>query len=408
MRVFSKIVLIVFLSVFVMSVFAQKRIAVIGSSTAYGKCGTDCPRDSGFVAKLGRYYQNLGEIDTIYNISMAGTNCYQGMPTGYVPPAGERWAKDPDPRYNITKAVNLNPRPDVVLVCYPSNDYQNMSDEEIIFCLDSIMKYALEHGVDCYITSAQPRDDWWAYTGPDGLCRLKHVNQLILDHFGAKAIDFYTPLATSDCKIKPELAAGDFIHINNAGHDILRDLVISKNILNRVVSLEFIEFQARFQGGDVMLTWQVNADRPIDYFSVQRSSDGVDFLEVKRVAADWATFYQYADKIAGSGKKFYRIHAVEKSGDRYYSSTLSVGNTSVFFAQNIRLAGNELIADIQSDADRSCNFELYNMNGQVVFRERKSMKSGRYQKNVSFLSPGTYVLVIRAGGSVVRQTLVKR
>ncbi|MDQ6890251.1 MAG: hypothetical protein M3Z56_08260, partial [Bacteroidota bacterium] len=139
-----------------------KRICVMGSSTAWGYFRDPnpphnplYPRDSAWTFKLSVYYKNLGLIDTLFNIAQVSTDPYTGMPSSYVPPAGRNL---PDSRYNITNAVNLIPKPDVIIVNYPSNNFDWQTTQEILFCLQTIKDSANAAGIQCYITTTQPRN----------------------------------------------------------------------------------------------------------------------------------------------------------------------------------------------------------------------------------------------------------
>src|SRR4030095_1980287 len=110
MKVLARVFLFVLVAWQSCEVSAQtfKRIAVIGSSSAFGY---GVPIDSSWANRVKAYYKAAGIIDTLYNIAVSSTDCYTGMPTGYVPPAGRNL---PDPLHNITKALSFIPKPDVI------------------------------------------------------------------------------------------------------------------------------------------------------------------------------------------------------------------------------------------------------------------------------------------------------
>lgn len=386
---------------------SKPRIAVIGSSTAYGYFGGLYPRDSGFVFKLEKYYQTLGLIDAIDNYAMTATDCYTGMPTGYIPPVGRN---QPDPHYNITTAINAEHKPDVVLVNYPSNSYESMSDEEIIFCLDSIRKYANDRGVRCYITTSQPRDDWWTYQdAEDGLCRLKHIKDLILNYFGEFAIDFYTGLAADDCKREADYALeDDFYHLNPAGHTILENRVIAKNILLGPLPITFLDFKANSDLGKVNLEWRINADMPVRFFSVLRSKDGSIFKEIAKVSCPGGDLFGFTDQMAADGSYFYKIEGIEATGQKYASKVLAVKiSHSKLNISRVYLNSNSLRVEFISTAENPVIFSLINMNGQIIFKEKQYPTSGIFEKNISYLHPGIYMLAIYNGSDLVVRKVVR-
>lgn len=386
---------------------SKQRIAVIGSSTAYGQFGGLYPRDSGFVFKLEKYYQTLGLIDAIDNYAMTATDCYTGMPAGYLPPEGRN---QPDSRYNITRAVNGDHKPDVVLVNYPSNSYELLSDEEIIFCLDSIKKYANSHGVRCYITTSQPRDDWWTYQNTeDGLCRLKHVRDLILNYFGEFAIDFYTGVATDDCRRKSEyVLQDDFYHLNPAGHTVLENRVIAKNILLGPLPITFLDFKANSDVGKVNLEWRINADMPVSFFSVLRSKDGSIFEEIAKISYPEGDLFRFTDQTTADGSYFYRIEGIEATGQKYTSKVLAVKiSHSKLNIGRVYFNSNNLRAEIISAPGNPVVFNLINMNGQIILKEKQYLTNGVFEKNIFYLHPGIYMIAISCGNNVIVRKIVK-
>jgi hypothetical protein len=200
-----------------------RRLGVLGSSTANGQ---GVPFDSSWVQLAGAYYRSSGIVDTIHKVAASTYDCYSGMPTGYVPPPGRN---QPNVSYNITRLMSRTPRVTTVLINYPTTNFNIFSDAEILFCLDSIRKYANLMGARCYIATTQPRDNF----DSAGRARLKNLNNTIRNYFGDSAIDFFTILNNpANNKIRIEFALGDGVHVNNRGHAVLFRQVLDKNIFN--------------------------------------------------------------------------------------------------------------------------------------------------------------------------------
>jgi len=206
-----------------------KTYSVIGSSTAAGM-GASVP-DSNWVNRLTRYYTSLGLTISAINLAQGGRNCYQGMPSSYTPPPGRDF---PQAGINVTAALTFNP--DVVLVCYPTNNYDVYTIAEIMTCLQMMKDSVNALGKICYITSSQPRQDGFF---PDMAARtkLKVIRDSIMNRFGNYAIDFFMPIADPvTYMIRPEYAYRydgvnpDNIHVNDAGHKVLFKQVRNKDI----------------------------------------------------------------------------------------------------------------------------------------------------------------------------------
>lgn len=202
----------------------NKRICLVGSSTSYGY---GVPADSSYAGRIKNFYKTAGVLDTLYNIAVPGIDCYIGMPTSFVPPPGRN---APNPQFNITRAIHFDPKPDVIIVNFPSNNYQWMPYAEIIFCLQTMKDSANAAGIACYITTTQPRDDFNPAGGERQ--RLKDLELLIKQNFGNWALNFWEDIVQDPpIIIKPQFALGDNVHLNPAGHAMLANIVLQKNIL---------------------------------------------------------------------------------------------------------------------------------------------------------------------------------
>lgn len=186
------------------------RIVVIGSSTA---AGYGVPADSGWVNRLKAAVRADGRLDTIINLAIGGTDCYHGQPTGYRPPRGRNYPKT---SANITRALSFVP--DIVIVNYASNNYNWLSNTEIINCLKRIEGSASSKGVNCIITTTQPRDGF----NSTARRKLRTIKDLTIQQFGVNSLDFWTDITNStNNKLKYGLALGDYIHTNSKGHRLL-------------------------------------------------------------------------------------------------------------------------------------------------------------------------------------------
>lgn len=186
------------------------RIVVIGSSTA---AGYGVPADSAWVNRLKAAVKADGRLDTIVNLAIGGTDCYHGQPTGYRPPSGRN---RPNTSANITKALSY--LPDIVIVNYASNNYDRLSNTEIINCLKRIESATIVKGGVCLITTTQPRDGF----SSTARNKLRVIKDLTIQQFGNESLDFWTDITNPvNNKLKYGLSLGDYIHTNSKGHRLL-------------------------------------------------------------------------------------------------------------------------------------------------------------------------------------------
>lgn len=308
---------------------AQKRIAVIGSSSAYGYFppASGYPRDSAWTYRIKKHFKDLGIIDTLFNLAQISTDCFEGMPSSYIPPTpppGYTY-RLPNPALNITRAVNLLPKPDAIIVNYPSNNYDWIPNEQVINCLQIIKDSANAQNINCFITTTQPRDGF----SPSERLKLKTLRTMILDHFGIWAIDFFTDIALEPgLTIKPEYSIGDGVHLNPAGHAVLKAKVLEKNLFFSVVPVVFGELKATSKGNNVLLQWKTFSESSNRQFLVQRSKDGMNFSTISTIEgklnSSATVSYSATDNQPYQGENYYRVIAESIQQQKEFSNIVSV------------------------------------------------------------------------------------
>lgn len=81
-----------------------------------------------------------------------------------------------------------------------------------------------------------------------------------------------------------------------------------------LLPVSFTGFTAVAQQGNAVLAWQTTADKGLDFFTVQRSTDGINFTNIATVFAgtDAAYAYKYKGIASATGVVYYRIVAVDQ------------------------------------------------------------------------------------------------
>lgn len=185
-------------------------VVILGSSTAAGE-GVN-PIDSSWVNRVIATVTADGIKANFTNLAVPGYTTYQAMPTGFS--ATSRPA--PDTAHNITKALSL--KPTLVLINYPTNDIAaNYTDDETLSNYSKITHLLDSANVQYIIYSTQPRN----FPTAAQRLRLKTFNDKARAVYTVHYNDFLDQLSNPDYTIKTIYAAGDGIHLNNAGHDVI-------------------------------------------------------------------------------------------------------------------------------------------------------------------------------------------
>src|SRR5688572_335381 len=255
------------LVVLIQSQAQNKKLSVIGSSTS--ACIGPSSFATCYLGRLDTYQDGIGQPMDLFQLAVSGYNMYKGMPSSFVGPTPS-W--QPDPNNNITRALFFNP--DVVLVNYPTNDYDVIHIDSVMRCLREIRDSANILGKTCYITTTQPRHGFPFNTMPNRV-KLRVLRDSIMAAFGFFAINFWDGLVDpTTLEILPAYNAGDNVHLNDAGHNILFQRVAEKNMFNVGLPVKLASFGARLQKDEIIVNWSVADEEPGVQYEVQRGTNG--------------------------------------------------------------------------------------------------------------------------------------
>jgi len=399
MRYLAAFLLAIVLLTAVNTASAQRDLAIVGSSTSacYGATVTD----SCYVGRLRSFYNQQAPSDTTIDngFAVGSYNCYRGMPTGYVPPYAAANFQ-PDPGHNITAAIASNPN--VILVNYPTNDYDVLPLDSILFCLRTIRQTANQAGIPCYVTTTQPRTTGAFGTSPIK-AKLAELKDSILFEFGYYAIDFYTKLINpADSSIRYD--AGDGTHMNNTGHDSLFVRVLAKNVFLSALPVTFLQFNTIYKNNSGIISWLVTRESEVSNYEIQRSGDGVNFLTIASVNAingPGNTQYQYTDDQPLKGSDYYRIIVIDRDGKKHASPVMKIntGNGKLSVVKAYAPSATQLIVSLQNNESQNAQLQIYNNAGMLISSIYRKLEAGNttLYLGTPVLSTGVYHIKITAG-----------
>ncbi|MFT3704467.1 MAG: T9SS type A sorting domain-containing protein [Agriterribacter sp.] len=146
----------------------------------------------------------------------------------------------------------------------------------------------------------------------------------------------------------------------------------------------------------VNLAWQTGSETNNDYFSVQRSSNGVSWIDVTTIkgAGTSITFktYDAVDNNPYTGKSYYRIKQTDIDGASRYSPvrTVTIAVNALRIFPNPASSG----ITVEGPATEISRIKIYNRVGQDVTGLTRLISSGgsRVVIDLSLLNNGIYVI----------------
>lgn len=99
-------------------------------------------------------------------------------------------------------------------------------------------------------------------------------------------------------------------------------------MINAALPVEWGKIHAKPEGDDVLVEWHTVSESNNNYFEVEVSTNGTDFISIAKLPANGSTSnpaqYAYLHKTPASEQLYYRIKQVDKDGKHSYSPVVIV------------------------------------------------------------------------------------
>ncbi len=166
-----------------------------------------------------------------------------------------------------------------------------------------------------------------------------------------------------------------------------------------VLPIELLEFSARPDGGAVMTHWATATETNNDYFTVERSADGMDFHPVGIVhGAGHSTArreYRFRDLQPLSGVSYYRLRQTDFDGGFSFGPVRAVKlDAQAGFGIERVYRGEGGIELLYRSPAPFVEIEIFNVLGQRVFHMTEENRNGQ-SRITATLERGVYLLRLR-------------
>jgi hypothetical protein len=177
-----------------------------------------------------------------------------------------------------------------------------------------------------------------------------------------------------------------------------------------VLPLHFISFTGEQQNKNVNLQWQTSDDINTVQFTIQRSTDGINFINIGMVKAkqpNSTNNYTYTDNVAASHAPnlFYRLQITGKDGKVTTSEIIKLSveiNSSDFILQP-NPAKNYFTVASNGSALQNVTVNITDVSGRTVLQQKIS---GDQKININTLKPGCYFVRIVGQRAIIQKQLV--
>ncbi|MEP6683652.1 MAG: ELWxxDGT repeat protein [Parafilimonas sp.] len=191
------------------------------------------------------------------------------------------------------------------------------------------------------------------------------------------------------------------IYLSASNNDITVGFEFCK-ITDAVLAVNLLSFTGNTKGTKDELTWITSGEQNTNYYTVQKSINGITFLPAGTIKAinnkAGNTTYNFNCTASNNTVNYYRLQIVDKDGSITYSNVLKLqrsGNNSLVAFYNA--AGKQI--NIINNSNAACEWKLFSANGSPV--KHGISTSSTIQINTSALATGVYIISCITNGIAI-------
>lgn len=180
------------------------------------------------------------------------------------------------------------------------------------------------------------------------------------------------------------IAAGE--NINN----------IDAGIKTGPIPVSLLSFTAVLRNTEVSLNWKTTSEYNNQYFNVERSNDGINFIVIGSVTGNGTTSlphsYSLLDRNPAKGINYYRLKQVDLDGKYTYSNIVPVQINNIEIVSSYYNNLNNSIQVIFNKKQDNVHIMLYGANGQLLSTANATNNIASYKLDLPLLASGVYML----------------
>ncbi len=182
------------------------------------------------------------------------------------------------------------------------------------------------------------------------------------------------------------------------------------------VPIELLHFNGEVLQEGNLLKWSTATEIENDYFSLHRSTNGVDYemLHQQKGAGTVSVpqNYQFLDRTASSGSSYYQLQQTDFDGTETTVGdlTLQRGETGLSILNIIPMpVKNQFDLLLTHNQHELVQIQIHNHLGQLVYSQARALNPqlNILQLNVEGLPRGVYLLSVRGKDTLVSEKLLK-
>jgi hypothetical protein len=206
------------------------------------------------------------------------------------------------------------------------------------------------------------------------------------------------------------------VGLQSAGN--IQDLILAEPIIvcSATLPLKLFSFNAALNNNEVVLKWATTDEINVSHFTIEKSTDGINFTSAGFKTADRNTknSYTFSDNVAlQTANVYYRLRSIDFDGRNEVSEIriIKLGKTS---GKDISIntypnpVTNEIRVNVPASwQNKKVTYEVLNTSGALVKKIENNSSKLTEIINVSTLNTGFYIVRVNCNGESAQQKIIK-
>ena len=208
--------------------------------------------------------------------------------------------------------------------------------------------------------------------------------------------------------------------LNNSGSVVTTDCTSIGGSCSSTLPVVLVYFKASLQGESAVLSWQTLTELNNDYFTVERSGDGLEFEAIGRIQGSGSTKearnYSFTDEWPLAGRSYYRLRQTDFDGTTEIFPAVMLSRTqaaseAMLYPNPVGEDAPRLVLSGLSERE-ALRLSLCDLNGRMIWQGSLQPQSGgqidQRIEELAALRPGAYLLNATQSGRQFVQKFFKR
>lgn len=219
-------------------------------------------------------------------------------------------------------------------------------------------------------------------------------------------------------RVKPKAAwkVGEAIHNTAAIYFDYNLPVVTNDAVTVLMAnpdplhISLLDFRGKYQNKKVLLNWTATSSEADEYFTVQRSVDGVHFQKLGTVRAEVGTSaysWEDGDGDINGATRYYRLVLHHRGEGATYSNVLLFQDSEAQQKMEVYpnpLSGSNAFLKFFSNTTGAAYLSIYDQVGRTVIKQSIQLLKGQNSivlSQLDRLPPGLYIISIHQGNTTI-------